>query len=173
MGHQAAGDEAPDIIFLPRRLCWITNISLPLPPHSPVVCAIFRICVRYRGRVIRASNGETFRAVSHNETERERQIGGIGNDTAEAKLRNSRNGTMQTSTLIHGAANYIASYTFLLFPPIERIPICPKAYRDPPRCQRVAEPIRRALVFGSLWQHHGLHDYFFMQTRDRRGIVRE
>lgn len=63
-------------------------------------------------------------------------------------------------------------YFFLIPPSIGRIPICPRTCCGPRHCQHVSEPIRRALVFGALWQHHGLHDYFFVQSRDRRGTMR-
>lgn len=104
------------------------------------------------------------------ETECERQIVGIGSDTAEAKLRNSHNRRL-CKTSIHRAT--LHTLYFSLIPPlIGRIPICPRTCCGPQHCQRVSEPVRRALVFGALWQHHGLHDYFFVQSRDRRGIMR-
>lgn len=80
--------------------------------------------------------------------------------------------TVQTSTLIHRARHRTLHFSLIpLPPPIGRVPICPRTCCGPRHCQRVSEPVRRALIFGALWQHHGLHDYLFTQSHDRRGIV--
>jgi len=80
-----------------------------------------------------------------------------------------------TTLFRHGQITQLPSRFSLIFyyvPAIGKIPICPRTCCGPRHCQHVSEPVRRALIFGALWQHHGLHDYFFVQHRDQRGTMR-
>lgn len=69
---------------------------------------------------------------------------------------------------LHGFPPVLFSYSPI---DIGRIPICPRTCCGPRHCQRVSEPMRRALIFGALWQHHGLYDYFFVQSCNKQGII--
>lgn len=138
-----------------------------LEPHS-AMRDISRIAYVESRSLFRATFSGRFAQL---ETECERQIAGIESDTAEAKLRNSHNKRLRGRQRWF-IARHCTLYFSLIPPSLGRVPICPRTCCGPRHCQRVSEPVRRALVFGALWQHHGLHDYFFVQSRDRRGITR-
>lgn len=126
---------------------------------------------------------EIFWAVSHNE----RQIVGHweryrGSETAkfaqwdyaDVDADSWRRQITQLSfatVKLHDSPVYF-SLIFYYVPAIGKIPICPKTCCGPRHCQHVSESIRRALIFGALWQHHGLHDYFFVQHHDQQGTMR-
>lgn len=124
-------------------------------------------CVAYPERATRW-------AVSRDETGRKDRLTIIERTTSWKGVRNLHNDYANIHCCWLAALQITRrSVLFSYSSSIGRIPIYSRKCCCLQYCRRVSESVRRALVFGALWQHHGLHDYFFVQTHDQRGICRE